>query len=133
MHFVDLAFLEEKKKKLRIFCLCRSTVTGTPNAKSSPATPRVSRGVVRPSGDSIPSLQNGRFSVDRSPNSVTPKGKVERTSPKPSTPTEVSFEEIRFLGNLSLQCLLLRALVLFSCFFSEKADALNEAVFGASG
>ncbi|KAH6811379.1 hypothetical protein C2S51_025141 [Perilla frutescens var. frutescens] len=66
----------------------KSTISGTPNAKSSPATPRVSRVVAKPSGDSVSSLQNGRLSVDRSPGSVTSKLKVERPSPKPSTPTD---------------------------------------------
>ncbi|XP_057800627.1 WEB family protein At5g16730, chloroplastic [Salvia miltiorrhiza] len=66
----------------------KSSLSGTPNAKASPATPRSSRGVARPSGDSISSLQNGRLSIDRSPGSLTPKPKVERASPKPSTPTD---------------------------------------------
>ncbi|KAG6400732.1 hypothetical protein SASPL_137574 [Salvia splendens] len=66
----------------------KSSLSGTPNAKASPATPRISRGLARPSGDSISSLQNRRLSMDRSPGSVTPKSKVERMSPKPSTPTD---------------------------------------------
>lgn len=66
----------------------KSSIPGTPNAKSSPATPRISRGVAKPSGDSVSSLQNGRNSIDRSPGSVTSKPKVDRLSPKPSTPTE---------------------------------------------
>ncbi|KAG6438397.1 hypothetical protein SASPL_103339 [Salvia splendens] len=66
----------------------KSSLSGTPNAKGSPATPRISRGVARPSGEAISSLQNGRLSMDRSPGSVTPKAKVERMSPKPSTPTD---------------------------------------------
>ncbi|KAG6435060.1 hypothetical protein SASPL_106710 [Salvia splendens] len=66
----------------------KSSLSGTPNAKGSPATPRISRGVARPSGEAISSLQNGRLSMDRSPGSVTPKAKMERMSPKPSTPTD---------------------------------------------
>ncbi|KAL8551312.1 hypothetical protein ACS0TY_000411 [Phlomoides rotata] len=66
----------------------KSSLSGTPNTKSSPATPRrtVPKLVPKPSGDSVSSLQNGRLSIDRSPGSVTSKPKIP--SPRVTTPTE---------------------------------------------
>ncbi|PIM98421.1 hypothetical protein CDL12_29098 [Handroanthus impetiginosus] len=67
----------------------KSALSETPNAKVSPATPRVtksSRGLAKSDADSASPLQNSRLSVDRSPRSVPSKPTVDRRSPKLSTP-----------------------------------------------
>ncbi|XP_021899648.1 putative WEB family protein At1g65010, chloroplastic, partial [Carica papaya] len=67
----------------------RSGLSETP-AKSSPATPRVSklsRGVTKSETDSPSSLQNSRLSVERSPRSINSKPTITR-SPKVATPPE---------------------------------------------
>lgn len=63
----------------------KSAPSDTPNAKVSPAAPRVSRssrGAPKSEADSASPLQHTRLSVDRSPRSVPSKPAVDRRSPK---------------------------------------------------
>ncbi|KAK6155410.1 hypothetical protein DH2020_009658 [Rehmannia glutinosa] len=71
----------------------RTPVSGTPNAKPSPATTtrvrKSSKGVAKPSADSTSSsLQNARLSADQSPGSVTSKPILDKPSPKLITATD---------------------------------------------
>ncbi|KAL6503989.1 hypothetical protein OROGR_025912 [Orobanche gracilis] len=83
----------------------KSAVSETPNAKVSPATPRVSkfsRGVAKSDVESPSPLQNRRLSVDPSPRSVPSKLTVGR-SPKLTTPPEKKMTPERISKPLELQ------------------------------
>ncbi|KAI3457853.1 hypothetical protein Pfo_014516 [Paulownia fortunei] len=112
----------------------KSALSGTPNAKPSPATPRVSkssRGVAKPGADSTSSLQNARLSADRSPGSVTSTPTLNRPSPKLSTPPDKKATRILKPSELQAELILAQEdlkkanekLVLVE---KEKAKALDE-------
>ncbi|KAF2306730.1 hypothetical protein GH714_020899 [Hevea brasiliensis] len=73
----------------------KSGLSETPS-KASPATPRVSklsRGATKSEPDSPAPLQSSRFSVDRSPRSVTSKPTIDRRLSKVTPPPEKGAEE----------------------------------------
>lgn len=99
--YVDLSIPPIIRKKwglrLKVFLpVYRSALSGTPNTKASPATPRSGkpvRGVAKPGADKSSYPQNGGLSADRSSKPIPSKTTVNRLSPKISTPPDVSLSK----------------------------------------
>ncbi|XP_021656601.2 WEB family protein At3g02930, chloroplastic [Hevea brasiliensis] len=111
----------------------KSGLSETPS-KASPATPRVSklsRGATKSEPDSPAPLQSSRFSVDRSPRSVTSKPTIDRRLSKVTPPPEKPQTRVVKGSELQAQLSLLqedlkKAKEQIGLIEKEKAQAIDE-------